>query len=217
VVAAGLMGASGVPRTEPGVDRERLRFVEAVRAGFGFLEQRGFEVVLELSTLVRYESDLVFVVVFHGRGSYELGVEIGHRVEVDGQLVEEKFALADVVSLAVPLEESGFRSFATTDTEQLPGFLAQLAGWTERYGGPALRDEPGVFVQLRAAGVKRSEAMQDEWAATRLRDAADAAWRTKDYSRVVDAYREMISELRSVEMRPSELARLRFAEGHLDT
>jgi len=69
VVAAALMGASEVPRRELGVDRERLRFVEAVRAGFGFLEQLGFEVVLELSTLVRYESDLVFVVVFHGRGS----------------------------------------------------------------------------------------------------------------------------------------------------
>jgi hypothetical protein len=210
------MGGSGVPRTEPGVDRERLRFVDAVRSSFGFLERAGFVIVLELSTLVRYESASVFVVVFHGRGSYELGVEIGHRVEVDGQLVEEKFALADVVSLAVPLEKAGFRSFATTDAEQLPGFLAQLAGWTERYGGPALRDEPGVFTQLRAAGVKQSEAMQEAWRAARLRDAADVAWRAKDYPRVVDAYSEMISELRSVDLRPSELARLRFAADRLD-
>lgn len=211
------MGASGVPRTELGVDRERLRFVDAVRSSFGFLEPLGFEVVVEFSTLVRYESASVFVVVFHGRGSYELGVEIGHRIEVDGQLVHEKFALADVVSLAVPLEESGFQSFATTDAEQLPGFLAELAEWTGRYGGPALGDEPGVFTQLRAAGVKRSEAMQDAWRATRLRDAAEAAWRMKDYPRVVDAYREIISELRSVELRSSELARLRYAEDHLDT
>lgn len=70
---------------------------------------------------------------------------------------------------------------------------------------------------MRAAGVKQSEAMRDAWRATRLRDAADTAWRAKDYPRVVDAYSEMISELRSVELRPSELARLRYAADHLDT
>jgi hypothetical protein len=216
VVSARLMGPSEMPRSGPGADRERLRFVEAVRSSFGFLEKRGFDTVVELSTMVRYESASVFVVVFHGRGSYELGVEIGHRFEVAGQLVDEKFALADVVALEVPLTQSGFRSFAATEADQLPGFLAQLSDWTERYGSRVLSDEPGVFTELRAAGVRRSEAMQDEWRASRLRDAAGAAWRSKDYPRVVDAYREIISELRSVELLPSELARLHFSEDRLD-
>ena len=81
-------------------------------------------------------------------------------------------------------------------------------------GSPAdNRQQP----QLRAAGVKQSEAMWDAWRATRLRDAADTAWRAKDYPRIVEAYSEMISELRSVELRPSELGRLRYAEDRLDT
>ncbi len=206
----------GVPRVEPGADRELLGFARAARSAFAFLEEFGFGVTAESSTFVRFESDAVFVNVFHGRGSYELGVEIGHLIEVDGELVEQKFPLADVVALSVPLDDVGFQSFATTKADRLPTFLEQLADWTRRFAGPVLRGDPGVFVALSAANAQRSIAMQEAWRATRLRNAADVAGRAKDYPRVVDAYSEMISELRTVALRPSELARLRYAEGQLD-
>ena len=210
-----MTGSIGMPQTGPNPERWSLGFVSAVRSSFDFLEDLGFAVVVEESTFVRFESGAVFVNVFHGRGSYELGVEIGHRVELGGETVDEKFSLGDVVALSAPLGEVGFQSFATTKAEELPAFIDRLADWTSRYGGAALRDETGIFVRLRSEGVKRSDAMQDEWAAGRLRTAADAAWSERDYARVVGAYSEMISELRSIELRPSELRRLRFAEAHL--
>jgi hypothetical protein len=201
-------------RIEPGPEREAFNFVREVRSAFGFLHALSFATTVESATFVRYEAASVFVNVFHGRGSYELGVEIGHRVDVDGQFVDEKFGLGDLVALSDAVEETDFRTYATTDPARLPEFLARLAEWTRYYGRAALTGEPAVFELLRAAGLDRSVATQDASRATQLRATADAAWRAREYARVIDSYNEMISELRTVELRQSELARLRFAEDH---
>src|SRR5687767_11892121 len=66
-----------VSKLEPGMDRWRLGFKEAVLANFGFLQQIGFKPVTEDVTFVRYESKTVFVNVYHGRASFEIGVEVG--------------------------------------------------------------------------------------------------------------------------------------------
>lgn len=80
-----------MPTTEPGSGRSELGFVQAVRSSFAFLEKVGLQVVREESTLVRFESCNRFVNVFHGRGSYELGVDFGRWVEVGGERVEQRF------------------------------------------------------------------------------------------------------------------------------
>lgn len=66
-------------RFEPGPGRERLGFEAAVVENFAFLKEAGFECVRRECTFVRYESKRVFVNVYHGRGSFELGVEGNRR------------------------------------------------------------------------------------------------------------------------------------------
>lgn len=46
-------------------------------SSFDFLRAYGLKPVEEDVTFVRYESDAMFVNVYHGRGSFEIGVEIG--------------------------------------------------------------------------------------------------------------------------------------------
>ena len=62
---------------DPGKDRWQLVFKDAVLSNFGFLRAYGLKHVEEDVTFVRYESDAVFTNVYHGRGSFEIGVEIG--------------------------------------------------------------------------------------------------------------------------------------------
>ncbi len=205
-----------MPRTAPNPDRWQLGFPQAVEATFGFLVSKlGFRLVEAQTTLVRYESDHTFVNVFHGRSSYELGVEIGRWIEVDGELVEEKFALGDVIALDHDLSEVGYRPYATTDKEPLGRFVAQLADWTQRFGSRVLNGDPAAFDSLRVQNARRSQQMLEGWRAERLRSAADDAWRRKDWGRVIDAYSEINAELGSVELKRSERARLSYAQSRV--
>jgi hypothetical protein len=62
---------------DPNPERERLAFKDAVMSGFRFFDDLGFRPAKQEMTFVRYESADVFVNVYHGRASFELGVEIG--------------------------------------------------------------------------------------------------------------------------------------------
>ena len=80
---------------DPGNDRWKLGFKEAVLASFPHsFVPAVFKAVTEDVTLVRYESESAFVNVYHGRGSFEVGVEIG--------LLDrpEKYSLDYIVSAA---------------------------------------------------------------------------------------------------------------------
>ena len=173
---------SEMPRTAPGLDRWRLGFAEAVEANFGFLVRDfGFRLVDAQPTFVRYESERAFVNVFHGRASFELGVEIGRWVELDGELVEKKYTLDDVIALDHDLSAVGYRSYATSDKEPLGRFVAQLADWTQRFGSRVLKGDPATFDSLRAQRVRMSRTLLEGWRAERLRAAADDAWHRKDW------------------------------------
>ena len=94
-------------RTRPGPERFRLGFSEAVQSAFGFLQQDyGFRCVEAGPTFVRYESDLAFVNLYHGRASYELGFEVGRRPDVRGQ-PESHYTMAEILQLAAEAPEQG--------------------------------------------------------------------------------------------------------------
>ena len=61
--------------TEPSPNRDVLGFSRTVFQYFNFLcSDYGFQVTDQSATLVRFESNDVFINVYHGRASYELGV-----------------------------------------------------------------------------------------------------------------------------------------------
>jgi len=64
-------------KSEPEVNRRQLGFEEPVLSNFDFLRSHGLKLVESAPTLVRFESREVFVNLYHGRASYEIGVEIG--------------------------------------------------------------------------------------------------------------------------------------------
>jgi len=81
-------------QTDPGKDRWQLGFQDSVLSSFDFLSTYGLRPVEESATFVRYESSSVFVNVYHGRASFEIGVEIGRRDR------PEKYGLDYIVSWA---------------------------------------------------------------------------------------------------------------------
>lgn len=196
----------------------RPDFARLVAESFAFLEADGFvrRTVVD-QVLVRYESPVAFVSVSYERKSGELDVFIGRWIDVGGERREEAFSLGDVVALSVGLDESvgldavGFRGFATYSGDGLDVFVDRLADWTARFGGAALRGDSATFDAMNAANSRRFE----QWQAAGLRRTADEAWRQRDMARIAGVYTRIVNELTTVQLRPSELARLRHAERHL--
>ena len=194
-----------------GPDRSRLGFAAAVSDAFGFLLESGFELVELSDTFARYESDRRVVRVFHGRSSYELDVEVGRWIDVDGTPCEQVVSLRDIVSLTRDPPTIGYGGTSATTSETVRKFVDRLAEWTRRFAFSLLADGDEVFEELSAHNAARGVADRDAQRARTLRSRADAAWRDRDFATVVNCYTEIDEELPTVGLSQSERGRLDYA------
>jgi hypothetical protein len=202
-----------MPQTAPGFGREGLGFAAAAKKSFSFLvDDLSFRLAAEGPTFVRFESDQSFVNVFHGRASYELGVEIGREVAINGDVVDQKFPLGDVIGAQVDPNEIGFRAFTSTSKEKVAEFLDVLATWTRDFAGPALEGRSEFFQRLSDQTKVYSLRLQENQRASELRARANEAWRKKDFAAVINSYEEIDREFETVELKKSEIRRLEYAK-----
>lgn len=193
---------------EVSLNRARLRFAENAKAEFDFLESEyGLCATETAQTLVRYESPSLIVVVYHGRSSYEVGVEITPRgIRREG---EQPFSLDDLVALCGrrDLLPAGFLQASTEEAVRIS--VARAAAIVRECGGKALRSDP---FELRRLTVLRSERAQLHALERRLaavRADAENAWRERDYRRVEELYRAVEPHLTA-----AEIGRLNYARTH---
>jgi hypothetical protein len=184
---------------EAGADRGRLRFVEAVENSFGPLAANyGFSRVEATPTFVRYESPDRFVQVFHGRGSYELGVEFGPRASDDAPV-----NLNDLLAMH---GEPPVHSQATSAdlTAKLIGRLAEVAREraSEIFGG-----EDSIDERVRISRAAQSDEMLLGWRLEDVRREVEHAWRQHDHQEVARLLESIEGFLTPAERRKLEYAR----------
>jgi hypothetical protein len=183
---------------EPSPERARLGFEQAVLSGFKSLEDFGLRPVEREITLVRYESSDVFVNVYHGRTSFELGVEIGLLREPDG----DKLNITDIITWAGVAEDEGFGQhvmFQVSSPEGVSEFVPKLARLVCAYGIPFLKGDATAYQQAREMRARVAAGYVKDIGLRGLRRKAEAAWRAKDYAQVVEIYGPIYCELSEVE------------------
>ena len=190
---------------EPGKDRWNLAFKEAVKTNFVFLRSIGFQQVSEDVTLVRYESKVAFVSVYHGRGSYEIGVEIGRLDR------SEKYGLDYIVSWAgkgVWAAEGFGRStmFQASTREGVESIVSKVARLVEKYGQMFLAGDAVFYDELQKSNERASIRSQRDQILGLIRKEAEAAWLTKDYVRVVELFQPVRDELTEIDLKKLEYA-----------
>lgn len=177
-----------------GPERAKLGFTNAVGSAFKFLEDDlGFHVArVEEPTLVRYESRTTFVNVYHSRGGYRVGVDMGRFIRHAGEVVEDRVNLYEVVSavqdhvaarsLDVPAESAATVHDAVHGTARL----------VQKYGTGFLRGDSESYsevgehrrltnARLAAEGARRWE----------MRQAAHRAWARGDRQEAVQLLRQL--------------------------
>lgn len=191
--------------TVAGHDRSQLGLQEVVKSEFAFLLESGFHIEKEDATLVRYESEHVLVNIFHGRASYELGVEFQLR-----KTPGESFNLYRVLEWAKSagvLESVPSTAFQTSSREGVREMVPQIAALVKAYARPLILGDLAVYQTLREQQSKDAAAYTKEVHLRAARRLAEAAWQEKRYAEVVRVYEGIKGDLT-----PSERMRVHFAE-----
>ena len=191
--------------TNPGPERWRLQFPQAVKSHFHFLEQFGFRIAHEDATLVRFCSDAVVVTVYHGRASYEIGIEFA-RINTPG----EKYGLYEGLLLAQragKIKEVPKIDFQTSTQDGIEMAVKKIASLVEAYAVSLLEGDPLTYSQLQVQRTREAAAYTKDVLDQAVRRRVDDAWEDKDYETVVRLYEQIQGRLS-----PSEFMKFEFAK-----
>lgn len=182
---------------KPSPRRAKLEFKETVLSSFKFLAELGLHPVDEKMTFVRYESSKVFLNVYHGRASFELGVEIG-RLDTP----KDKLYLDDIVAWAGAEKTEGLGQhvmFQVSSQEGVREFVPKLAELVRKYAIRLLRPDRSAYDSAKEIQARRGHALMQEMKMRGVRSKAERAWHARDYVQVVELYGPVRGNLTEVE------------------
>ncbi len=183
------------------VERGRLGFADFVRQGFEYLKDYGFTETEALPTIVRYRRGDLELNVYHGRRSYEIGLQIGHR--------EEQFSIEEIVRATDPDAWEKFRYPAATTQKSLKSGVERLADLMRCNGKRALLGDPDFFADLRRQRQSWAEAYALDVLARQIRPKAEAAFRGGRYQEAAELYEKIAARLSPAEKAKLAVARKR--------
>jgi hypothetical protein len=186
--------------------RAALHFADATRAAFRFLESLGLQELDADTTIVRYASTRVFLNVYHGRSSYELGVEIGLGDATQGQ---SGHGMSELIRLVDKDEGHRFRNTTATTPEEVRDGVQKLAEQTKRYGHLALKGDASVFAALDMQRRQWAEEYAAEVTYRQILPEAQEAFRKHEYVRAAQLYERIQNNLG-----PVDLKKLAYARKH---
>ena len=173
------------------MDRSHLKFPETVEKQFSFLKEYGFQVKQREQSLVKYESKNVFVNIYHGRVSYEIGLQIGLLASASSS----GYGLGSVIRFTDPELGNKFRYYMTSTQKGVSRGVREIAKLLKTYGDKALRGDSAMFQWLN----DDNEKYWAEREAAQIRPKAEEAFRLKDYSKALDLYKRIEGCLTSTE------------------
>jgi hypothetical protein len=184
--------------TERVTDRSVLRFAEKVKDRFSFLETLGFRHVRSEPTFVRFESPRANVNVYHGRRSFEIGLEI--------ESATDAYSFSEILRLVDREQGEQYRNYGTHTAQGVAEGVAKLAELFQRCIAAGILNDKQLFARLK---VQRGELARNYALETQMEQArrkSEAAWRAKDYAAVVTALKPLRAALTATEVRKLEFA-----------
>jgi hypothetical protein len=198
------------PRESSNVDRNQLGFVSEVMSTFKFLSTEfGFICVKVEPSFIRYESTSIFINIYHGRTSSELGVEIGKLANIPG-IQENWYTIGEVMDLMGIREKLGYTFFQASTQERVRKLVPKLAEYVREYAKPIIEGNTQIFEKLEVLRSRKSDEYIKEMHLSRTREEAEKTWRKKDYAKLVELYNSMKEDLTLVEFK-----KLEYAQKHL--
>ena len=184
-------------------NRRALGFGEAVQHAFQFLiTEYSFKCVEKSDTYVRYEKNKIFVSIYHGKVSYEVGLEIGLK-QIS---MSSGFGIGSLIAIQQGKQESRFRFYVAKTRQEIVTSVDNLARLLKEYENGALDGNQDIFEQLNAF-------TNEVWERTRadqIKINAAKAFSEGDYLKADKLYKSIIKYLSPVENKKMQIARKRM-------
>jgi hypothetical protein len=180
-----------------------LRFKDTALKEFHFLESLGFRVAETNETDVRYAGPTADLEVFHGRQSYEIGVNVVH--QGDRYSLEE---IRNLQSLQCG-DAADFRKFAATDAHGIEVGVARVASACRECLQIILNDDPAIYRELQKLREAHGRELALASLISQVRPKADEAFRAKNYRQAAELYESIREGLSPAELRRLEIAKSR--------
>ena len=185
--------------------RIQLRFSEEVQTRFNYLvDTYDFRCVKVETTFVRYESDHIFINIYHGRSSFEIGLEIGQLFS--GIKNEDAYNLSWLIKLDDSKKAMDYRLYVAKSADLVKKGIYQLCELFKEHAGEAIIGDEHTFKLLAKLREDWSESFAQEIMAGQVRPKANTAFSKKNYAEATYLYESISSELT-----PAELKKLKFA------
>lgn len=184
-----------MPINKINLDRKSLEFPEMVIEHFSFLEQElGYSVVQALDTFVQYRYKVIFVNVYHGRSSYEVGFEIGR-----SDMSPTRRYHYSVILKAVAPEYKGQVFLQADNKEALRFCIDKIAQIAKTYCQSLFIGDDRTWKALEHAGEVLNEELYQEYTIRPVKNRALEAWQRRDFKEVIRLYESVEKELNDIE------------------
>ena len=191
---------------EPEPHRGSLGFSKTVVESFKFLtDEYSFHLTMIEPTLVTFESPSLFINIYHGRRSFELGFEIGEKVGPR----DLHFSIGELIYLVDSQKGEEYQGLQASTQDRVGNLVPRLASLVKEYAADALKGNAKCFEALAALREQRGDALLKKWRLSGIRESADKAWKDKNLDRIVELYESMQGDLSAVESK-----RLQYAKKH---
>ncbi|MDR3410939.1 MAG: hypothetical protein P4L87_08370 [Formivibrio sp.] len=183
-------------------DRTALRFAEEVKSHFGYLKSVGFRCVRADATFVQFESPKIRINVYHGRQSFEIGLEI-ESVLTPADI----YSFSEILSLVDSKLADDYKKYATHTAAGVAAGVSQLAGLFQQCISADVLSDDQIFLRLELQKKKLAAKYALEVELRQARRRAETAWQEKDYVTVVSTLKPLRSALTTVEVGKLEFAK----------
>ena len=186
-------------------DRDALQFDSSVTKSFCFLiTDYDFQVVRVEPTIVQYETSKVFINIYHGRQSFEIGVEIG----LICRGYDSRFRLPVVLKGLLGKQTKHVQTFYQAHEKHVISHCVQkLALLVKEHCDPVLRGDQSAFNLVEKSSFQESNAITQKYSIEPIKYKADIAWKQKDYESVVSLYGSIKKHLNDIEKKRIDYAR----------
>jgi len=188
--------------TERVTDRSVLRFAEEVKGRFSFLETLGLHCVRSEASFVRFESPRISINVYHGRRSFEIGLEVESTLSPT-----DSYSFSEILRLVDREQGEQYRNYATHTAQGVAEGVGKLAEIFQRCVAVGILNDEQLFSRLKLQREELARKYALETQLVQARRKSEAAWHRKDYATVVRVLKPLRAALSA-----TEIGKLEFAE-----
>ena len=182
-------------------NRSQLKFSESIKVFFNFLQDLGFFEIDSCSTYVCYQKNGVELDIYHGRQSYEIGAGV--------KAFGIRYSIGEIIHHTDPEFAKKYLDRSATTAEGVAISLEKLSLLIQKYCRLALDGDQELFLELEHERTLWAEEYSLDVLAEQLKPEAEAAFRAKNYLKVIELYSHIERRLSPVEMKKLEIAKKR--------